>query len=196
MQRVLQRRAGRSLLLIDIALPRDIEPGVADMGGVYLYNLDDLQSEVDRGIHLRLQEVEHVQEIIAEEVVAFQRWLASLSVVGTISDLRNYVESLRRQELARTLRQLSPHLSERELFAVQELSTRLINKLLHVPTLRLKEAATHGQGHLYTETLRYLFDLEFIDHEEAANSGNASQQARDDSNTFGYRSAASAVAQP
>jgi glutamyl-tRNA reductase len=160
MQEVMQQRAGRSILLIDIALPRDVDPAAVELPGVYLYNLDDLQSEANEGIRLRLQEAEQVQGIIAEEVRAFDRWMRSLSVVDTISDLRQHVDELRQQELARTLQRLSSTLSEREAAAIQELTTRLVNKLLHVPTLRLKDAAAEGQGPMYAQALRYLFDLE------------------------------------
>src|SRR5579884_1279161 len=118
MQRVMERRGERSLLLIDIALPRDIDPVIGSLPAVHLYNLDDLQAEVERGIHLRLQEVERVHAIIAEEVNAFARWLASLSVVSTITDLRHYVDTLRQNELERTLRQLATVLSEREASAI------------------------------------------------------------------------------
>lgn len=160
MQRVLPQRAGRPLLLIDIALPRDIDPLVAGLPGIHVYNLDDIQAGVDAGIRLRVQEVERVKAIITEEEEAFERWLRSLSVVDTISDLRRQVEQVRQQELARTLRQLAPTLSERETAIVQELTTRIINKFLHTPTLRLKDAAAAGQGHVYAEAMRYLFDLE------------------------------------
>jgi glutamyl-tRNA reductase len=194
MQHVIEQRAGRSLLLIDIALPRDIEPTVATLPGIHLYNLDDLQAEIERGISLRLQEAEHVRSIIAEEAVSFQRWLASLSVVDTISDLRQHADLLRQQELARTLRQLSHTLSEREIAAVHELTTRLMNKLLHTPTLKLKDAAASGQGHIYAEAMRYLFGLEKDD--ETNNSGHTSKQAGNDTNTLGNRTTTSALVQP
>ncbi len=194
MKRIMEARHGRSILLIDIALPRDIDPAVATLPGIHLYNLDDLQAEVERGIHLRLQEAEHVRAIIGEEAAAFTRWQASLSVVSTISDLRQQADTLRQQELARTLRQLSPTLSERELAAVQELTTRLMNKLLHTPTLRLKDAAAAGQGHIYAEAMRYLFGLEENNIDEN-NSRNASQQARSDTNTVGHPTIEPAVAQ-
>jgi glutamyl-tRNA reductase len=102
---------------------------------------------------------------IVEEVGAFECWLRSLSVVDAVSDLRQRVDTFRKLELARTMRQLSSSLSEREAAAIQELSTRLINKLLHTPTLRLKEAAAVGQGQVYAEALRYLFALEGPTHE-------------------------------
>ncbi len=196
MTRVMVQRQGRSLLLIDIALPRDVDPQVAQFEGVHLYNIDDLQQEVDRGILLRLQEAEHVQQIIAQEVASFQRWQASLSVVDTISDLRQYAESLRRQELARTMRQIAPGLSEQEQAAVQEMSTRLINKLLHAPMRQLKEAAASGQGHIYSEAMRYLFCLDEEEEKYETNTRrNTGQQARHDTNQLDRRTAPSAVAQ-
>ncbi|GAC1378262.1 MAG: glutamyl-tRNA reductase [Ktedonobacteraceae bacterium] len=194
-QQVIMQRHGRSLLFIDIALPRDIDPAVATLEGVHLYNLDDLQATVSEGIHLRMQEVVHVQCIIDAEVQKFDRWLRSLSVVDAISDLRQHVESMRQQELARTMRQLSPLLSEREIAAIQELTTRLMNKLLHTPTLRLKEAAATGQGHGYAESLRYLFDLE-ENVNEADYHRDKSQQVSNDANALGHPAVTAVVVQP
>ncbi|HEX3642162.1 MAG TPA: glutamyl-tRNA reductase [Ktedonobacteraceae bacterium] len=190
-QLVMQERNGRPLLLIDIALPRDVDPTVGTLPGVHLSNLDDLQAEVERGIHLRLQEAERVQAIVTEEVDAFEHWLLSLSVVDTISNLRQHVDGLRQQELARTLRQLTPSLSERDLAAVQELTTRLMNKVLHIPMLRLKDAAAAGQGYIYAEATRYLFDLEEKSH--AYYDRNASQQTGYDPDTTGSPTTASAA---
>ncbi len=190
---VMAQRQDRSLLLIDIALPRDVDPAISEMPGVHLYNLDDLQAVVSEGIRLRMQEVEHVRSIIDEEVDTFERWLRSLSVVDTISDLRQHAEVLRQQELARALRQLSTSLSEREASAVQELTTRLMNKILHKPMLRLKDAAAVGQGHIYAEALRYLFDLEENTH-EAHYYRHESQQISDGTDRPGDQEAAAAVA--
>jgi len=189
MQEVMQRRAGRSLLLIDIALPRDVDPAVAELPGVHLFNLDDLEAGVSEGIRLRLQEVEQVQTIIAQEVSAFDRWQRSLSVVDTISDLRKHVDSLRQQELMRTLQRLPTTLTERESAVVEELTTRLVNKLLHIPMLRLKDAAAEGQGYVYAEALRYLFDLKEQSN-ETYSDWNASKQAGDDTDTMGGRAPA------
>lgn len=195
MQHVMQQRAGRSLLLIDIALPRDIDPTVVDLAGVHLYNLDDLYANVSEGIRLRMQEREHVQSIIVAEVSAFEHWLRSLSVVDTISDLRQRADALRQQELARTMRQLSPSLSEHEAAVVQELTTRLVNKLLHAPTLRLKDAAAAGQGHIYAEALRYLFNLEESSDETHSNR-NTRQQIGNGTDELGSRATAATVATP
>ncbi len=190
-----RQRQGRALLLIDIALPRDVEPAVAELPEVYLYNLDDLQHSVDEGIRLRLQEVEQVEAIIAAEAVAFARWFSSLGVVDTISDLRAQVNALREQELARTLAQLAPSLSEREAAAVRELTTRLVNKILHLPTRRLKDAAAEGQGFAYAEALRYLFDLKAQD-DETFDNRHAGQQTGDDSDALGCRSTSATLARP
>lgn len=212
MKRVMLRRQKRysqdSLLLIDIALPRDIDPAISQLLGVHLYNIDDLRSQVQHGVALRLQEVPLVRTIIEEETCAFERWLASLSVSGTIVDMRRQAEEVRQQELARTMRQLAPTLSEREMALVQELSTRLMNKFLHAPTTRLKEAAASDQGHVYAEALRYLFRLEdktYDEHKAATNADKAttadnhrdtSQQAGYDADSVSRRATSSAVARP
>ena len=185
MQEVMERRTGRLLLLIDIALPRDVDPAVAEMPGVHLLNLDDLEIGVNEGIHLRRQEIEQVQEIIVQEVNAFKRWLSSLSVVDTISALRQYADMLRQQELTRTLQRL-PTLTQRETDVIQELTTRMVNKLLHIPMLRLKDAAVEGHEHMYSEALRYLFDLK-EQPDETHYYWNSSKQTGDDTDTVGGR---------
>jgi glutamyl-tRNA reductase len=102
---------------------------------------------------------------------------------------------LRQQELSRAMQHLSPTLSEREMAVVQELSTRLMNKLLHTPMVRLKAAAADGQGHIYAEALRYLFDLE-EKMDEAHNIRDTGQQAGDDTDPMGSRTATGAMADP
>ena len=191
-QDVMKQREGRQILLIDIALPRDIDPTIADMPGVHLYNLDDLEIGVNEGIRLRNQEVEQVQEIILQEVSAFNRWLWSLNVVETISALRQYADTLRQQELKRTLQHL-PDISQRETALIQELSTRIVNKLLHIPMMRLKEATVEGQEHIYTEALHYLFDLK-EEADEMHNHWNSSKQTGYDTDTNGGRTSSSARA--
>ena len=189
MQDVMKQREERRILLIDLALPRDIDPAVAEMSRVHLYNLDDLEMGVNEGIRLRIQEVEQVQEIIFQEVSAFNRWLWSLSVVETIRALRQYADTLRQQELKRTLQRL-PDLTQRETAIIEELSTRIVNKILHIPMLRLKEATIEGQEHLYAEALHYLFDLK-EQSDETHNHRNSSKQTGYDTDTMGNRTSAS-----
>lgn len=195
LQEVVRQRQGRALLLIDIALPRDVEPAAAELPEVYLYNLDDLQHSVDEGVRLRLQEVEQVEAIVAAESAAFERWYSSLEVVDTINELRGQVNALREQELARTLNQLAPSLSAREADAVQELTTRLVNKILHMPTRRLKDAAADGQGYAYAEALRYLFDLK-EQQDETFDNRHAGQQTGDDSDALGCGTTPATLARP
>ncbi len=195
LQNLVPQRQGRSLLLIDIALPRDVDAAVSELPGVHLYNLDDLQDAVNEGIRLRLQEIEQVEAIVTIETAVFERWMRSLGVVDTISDLRRHVDTLREQELARTLSQLSPSLSEREAAAVQELTTRLVNKILHMPTRRLKDAAADGQGHVYAEALRYLFNVE-VQSNETLNHRDTRQQTGDDTDTLGCRATPAPLARP
>jgi glutamyl-tRNA reductase len=140
-------------------LPRDIDPAVARLPDARLYNLDDLQASVQAGLHLRMQEVERVQAIIAPEACAFDHWLRSLSVSDAICGLRHHADSLCQQELKRTLQQLASSLSEREVAAITAFSTRLVNKLLHTPTVRLKEVTATDQEQVYAQALRYLFAL-------------------------------------
>jgi glutamyl-tRNA reductase len=185
MREVMERRTGRQLLLIDIALPRDVDPAVAEIPGVHLFNLDDLELVVNEGIRLRRREVEQVQEIILQEVNAFKRWLSSLSVVNTISALRQHADILRQQELTRTLQRL-PALTQHETDVIQELTTRIVNKLLHIPMLRLKDAAIDGNEHMYSEALRYLFGLK-EQEDETHNHWNSNKQTGDDTNTVGGR---------
>ncbi len=185
MEEVMERRSGRLLLLIDIALPRDVDPAVAEMPGVHLFNLDDLEIGVNEGIRLRRREVEQVQEIIVQEVNAFKRWLSSLSVVDTISALRQHADMLRQQELVRTLQRI-PTLTQHETAVIQELTTRIVNKLLHIPMLRLKDAAMDGHEHMYSEALRYLFDLK-EQPDETHNHWNSSKQTGNETNTMGGR---------
>jgi glutamyl-tRNA reductase len=158
--------------------------------------LDDLQDAVDQGIRLRLQEVEQVEAIVSEEAAAFTRWLSSLGVVDTINDLRGQIHALREQELARTLHQLAPSLSEREAAIVQELTTRLVNKILHMPTRRLKDAAADGQGHIYAEALRFLFDLREQQHDKTDSNRHTSQQTGDDSDELGCSTTPATLARP
>lgn len=195
LQGIVPQREGRSLLLIDIALPRDVDPVVSEIPGVHLYNLDDLQSAVNEGIRLRLQEIEQVEAIVAVEAESFARWHRSLSVVATISDLRRHIDTLREAELTRTLNLLGASLSERETAAVQELTTRLVNKILHMPTRRLKDAAADGQGHAYAEALRFLFNVK-DNRDETLDHRYTRQQTGDGSDALGYSTTPAPLAQP
>ncbi|MCL4544424.1 MAG: glutamyl-tRNA reductase [Chloroflexi bacterium] len=156
---VQERRRGRRLVIFDIALPRNVEPAVGSLEHVQLYNLDDLQ-EVTTAHYLARQEaVPVVVSLIDSEVAAFNRERATRAAVPVIQGLRSKADTLREQELAWLLRRL-PTLDERSTRLIEEFSRRLVNKLLHTPTLKLKEKSADGEMSVYASVIDELFALE------------------------------------
>lgn len=149
----------RPLCIIDIAIPRDADPTLGDEPNVFLYNVDDLRQIVDDSLDRRRAQLPSAEEIIAEAVEDFWTWYASLAVVPTIRDLRSRTESVRQAETDRLLRRLS-HLAPEDQQAIDALTRALLNKLLHTPTVRLREAAGNGRGTAVLDTVRYLFQLD------------------------------------
>lgn len=152
-------RKNRALVLIDIAVPRDVDPAVAGLPNVHLFNMDDLQESLDEALAARQREVPHVEAIIAEETATLEIEFRKLAIRPLIADLRLRAEEIRQQELERTLNYLGNDLDAETLKHVQHLSRSLVNKLLHEPTLRLREKATNGQASQYADTIRDLFAL-------------------------------------
>jgi glutamyl-tRNA reductase len=150
-------RKGRSLFVIDLAVPRDVEPGVAQLEDCYLYDIDDLQAVVRESLSGRRREAERAEAIVEHEAERFRDWQASLRVVPAIASLRERAESIRSGELAKAESRLEG-LSESERRTVESLTTQIVNKLLHLPIVRLKQAAaTEGTG--YVEVAKDLFGL-------------------------------------
>ena len=152
-------RESRTLVLIDIAVPRDVDPAVDQVDNVHLFNMDDLQDTLDEALAARQREVPRVETIIEEELAALEIEFRKLAVRPLITDLRLRAEEIRQQELERTMRYLGNDLDPETLKHVQHLSRSLVNKLLHEPTLRLREKATNGQATQYADTVRDLFAL-------------------------------------
>ncbi|MBI1878408.1 MAG: glutamyl-tRNA reductase [Chloroflexi bacterium] len=153
-------RPARPLLVIDIAVPRDVDPDVTEIPNVHLHDIDDLQSQAHDNVRERESEIPRVEAIVENEMAHFLDWLASLDVVSTITDLRRQVEAIRQRELERLLNRLD--LDERERELVTTMSHRLVNKILHEPTLRLKQEAANGNGAAYISTMRQLFLLDEV----------------------------------
>jgi glutamyl-tRNA reductase len=150
-------RKGRPLFVIDLAVPRDVEPGVAQLEDCYLYDIDDLQAVVRESLSGRRREAERAEAIVEHEAERFRDWQASLRVVPAIASLRERAESIRSGELAKAESRLEG-LSESERRTVESLTTQIVNKLLHLPIVRLKQAAaTEGTG--YVEVAKDLFGL-------------------------------------
>jgi glutamyl-tRNA reductase len=150
-------RKGGPLFLIDLAVPRDIEPAAGDVEGVYLYDIDDLEAVVSESLSGRRREAERAEAIVSQEAARFRDWQASLEVVPAIASLREWAEHVRSGEVAKAEGRLG-RLSASERETVESLTTQIVNKLLHLPIVRLKQAAaTEGPG--YVEAARHLFGL-------------------------------------
>ena len=156
---VMEERAGRRLLLIDIAVPRDIAPGVRDLSGVTLYDMDDLQREVARNRSGREAEAGRAATIVDEQVEEFARYVASLDVVPTIAALRERGDAIVDQALLDNERRWES-LSAADRRRVEALTRSIVGRLLHEPTLRLRRSVGHDDSYVYVQAMRELFALE------------------------------------
>ncbi len=138
MQKVMRERKQRPVFIIDISVPRNIDPEINELPNVYLYDIDDLQGIVDANILERQKEAEKAERIIEEGIETFLRWQSSLDSVPTIVALREKAEEIKREELDRLLNKL-PGLGEKEKEAIEYMASAIINKLIHPPTTALKE---------------------------------------------------------
>ncbi len=153
-ERVLPARKGRPLLLVDLAVPRDLDPAIHELEGCYLYDIDDLEAVVAETLVGRRREAERAEEIVAREAHRFRDWHASLDVVPAIASLRARAEEIRASELRRA------KLTEDERRAAESVTAAVLNKLLHLPTIRMKQAAAAADGVIYADAVRHLFGLE------------------------------------
>ncbi len=151
-------RRGRQLLLVDLAVPRDLDPEIHRLDGCYLYDIDDLEAIVAETLSGRRGEAEHAEAIVAAEAEKFHEWLASLDIVPAIASLRARAEEIREQELAKADAVLA-RLDESQRRAVESITAQIVNKLLHMPTIRLKQAAAAADGVFYADAVRHLFGL-------------------------------------
>jgi len=158
-QRALRSRKNRPMFLIDISDPRNIDPAVGSLDNAYLYNIDDLQSQVVTNLEQRRMEALKAEDIVRVEVPPVVAWLKSLEVVPTIVALRRKADGILREEIDRILAKLGP-LAPRQRELVEELAAAITNKLLHSPLIALKAEADSSNGALFAETAQRLFDLE------------------------------------
>lgn len=158
-EEALRERRGRPMLLVDLAVPRAIDPTVNALDGVYLFDIDDLDGVVAENRGARAGEAVRAEAIVDAEVEGFWRWLEGLDVVPTIVALRDKMERIRRRELERQLSALGG-LEPREREAVERLTRAIVNKVLHDPVTALRRhQAAHGES-FYIEAARSLFRLE------------------------------------
>ena len=165
--RAMQQRRNNAMFLIDIAVPRDIDPDAGSLYNVFLYDIDDLQAVVGANMKKRRREAEKARHIVDEEVRVFASWLNSLDVVPAIVAMRQRFQELLEEELDRA--RLSDF-SEVQQEKVAGLLRLYMNKLLHAPQVRLREAADSGEALNYVDTLIRLFDLDATPAREAKSS--------------------------
>ncbi|HEX6389264.1 MAG TPA: glutamyl-tRNA reductase [Solirubrobacteraceae bacterium] len=155
---VMRARQGRPLLLIDLAVPRDIDPACADLDGVTLFDMDDLQARVAHTISVRETEALRAESIVEEEIKRFAAWLGTLAVQPTIRALREYGDAIVEQVLAENKARWELA-SERDVARAEAIARSVMNRLLHEPTLRLR-TMTEGRSHGRLQIMRELFGLE------------------------------------
>jgi glutamyl-tRNA reductase len=169
--------ARRDLLLIDIAVPRDIDPGCGELEGVTLYDIDDLQAVVARNLDTRSSEIPRAEEIVEEEIQRFARWLGQLEVLPTVGALREHGNALVEQVLAENAGRWESA-SPRDIARVEAIARAVMSRLLHEPTIRLR-SLSQERGHASLELVRELFGLRDDEAvEEAAAEGRAEEQSR------------------
>jgi len=155
----MQRRFGRPLLIVDIAVPRDVDPGVADVPGVTLLDMDDLKAFAESSMDRRRREVARVRRIISAELERLRTDRTDREVAPLVSALRSRGEDIRVAELDRFRAKLEG-VDTKTAEAIEALTRGIVAKLLHEPTVRVKEAAGTGRGELFADALSALFDLE------------------------------------
>lgn len=151
---VMESRAGRGLLFIDIAVPRDVDPSVRIIPGVHLCDIDDIEAVTNEGWSGRRAEVEKVEAIVSEGVGAFEEWWRSLDVVPVIAALRDRAETIRQREIKRTLGKMDLDDADRE--RIEAMTAAIVKKMLDRPIARLKNGSDKG---FYMEALEDLFDV-------------------------------------
>jgi glutamyl-tRNA reductase len=158
MEEVLKRRKNRPMFLIDIAVPRDIDPKVNDISNTYLYDVDDLQGVVQANLKERQKEAGKAETIVEQEIGQFHQWLGNLEVKPTVIALRRKLEEIRQQELEKTFGNLKD-LTGKQRKSIEAMAGAIVNKILHKPTAILKNSQNDTSGEDYVDAVRTLFDL-------------------------------------
>jgi len=162
-EQFLSRRRNRPMFFIDIAVPRDVDPAMNKLDGIFVYDIDDLQQAVASHVADRRKEAERAEAIVNLEVERFQARLQTLDVVPTIVSLQDHLETIRQAEIDRVRGRLGPLTPDQEL-AVEAMTRGIVNKIMHTPISTLKSAAREPEATTVIELVRRLFNL----HEKKA----------------------------
>ena len=155
---LMRGRRNRPLFFIDIAVPRDLDPGLNDIDNVYLYDVDDLSQVVEINKSGRTTEAAKAERIVLDEALKFLGWIGNMALAPTITDLRKKAEEIRQTEMERTLANLD--LSDKQIKAIDKLTSSIINKIMHNPILHLKEDCHEETKQLKLDMIRRFFDLD------------------------------------
>ena len=169
MAQVIKERRNKPMFLIDIAVPRDIDPKINDIDNVYVYNIDDLQTVVASNMKERRKEAIKAEHIVLNDVGKFYNWIKNLNVVPTIVAIRKKFDEIRKSELSKTLSSMNGSLSPDGEQALDAMTNAIINKILHNPITMLKKANREDDmdSELYIDTLMEMFDLkEYMESKE------------------------------
>lgn len=158
-QRAVRRRHNRPIFLIDISVPRNIDPTVRDIDNAFLFDIDDLKSRVEQNREERLREADKAERLVSDEVGVMEQWLKSLEVTPTIVALRQRADAIKQAELDRMQSRLGG-LSPQDRETVESLASAIVNKLVHGAMVTLKSEATSSSGALFVEAARRFFSLE------------------------------------
>ena len=141
---------------IDLSVPRSVEDNLEEFAGVLVYNIDTLRQRADEALQSRIDAIPHVREIIAEAIVGFEDWSKEMVVSPAINKLKNALEQIRKEEMARHLKNLSPSESEK----LEKITMGIVQKIMKLPVLQLKAACKRGEAEQLVDVLTELFDLE------------------------------------
>ncbi|MBU4319025.1 MAG: glutamyl-tRNA reductase [Proteobacteria bacterium] len=157
-KKIMRNRKNKPIFFIDIAVPRDIDPEINKINNAYVYDIDDLKNVIQENLEDRKKEAVKAERIVDEAAIHFRKWLENLSVVPTIIELRNKIQTIARDELKKTAQSLN-HLSDEDLTALDKMINAMTNKILHDPTMLLKSTESHWNKEAYLDLIHKLFNL-------------------------------------
>jgi glutamyl-tRNA reductase len=174
MEMVMRDRMGRQLLMIDIAVPRDIDPAVGGIDGITLFDMDDLQQAINRNLSVRRGEANKAETVVDQEVKRFDKWITSLDVLPTIAELRKRAETIAEQVVTENLGKFE-NLTDAEKDRLEAMAQAIVSRMLHEPTLRLKRSSGEEESYVYIQALRELFALDAGDDRTVSRNGKTEE---------------------
>lgn len=156
-KKIMLQRRNRPIFMIDLAIPRDIEPSVQDIDGVYLYNIDDLKNVAEENKNERQREIVECETYITQETESFISWLTMLNITPIFEKIDENIEKIKKEELNRLFHKL-PSLSEKEKEEISYAIERVVNKIFHSPKIKIKEHITKNDGELYLKIFKDIFN--------------------------------------